>query len=315
MHTEENIKRRPRPLGLTQKSLEYQKEPTHENLVSLYNFVIHSWLLSNGKFGNQTLDTSSLSKVTGIPIDFIQTYMADQVINSKVWDKDRQKQLVNGLLGQQLAWTLEDRMEINQQVALLKQSQNGHYTPFVSAELGKALGLKINATNSMQSMIRMLMGGGTTNIFNMFAQQNNDNHVENTLTIEQARQIIQESGSILEDNTKEAKLLETRYDIKELPEVVATKQEGHDKDNYGSNFNVNQAELNQITDDYKGALEESDKEHHEMRREIEANIDPDAPDPEIELEEDQMYESNNGSMAQHFLNGSLPDLDSSNVLN
>lgn len=301
----ENIKRFPRPLGTTSLAVEYSLNPNDENRFRLYNHVVHQWLLSNGKFGGKYLDVNTLSQVTGIPTDYIQCFMRDQVMNSKIWDRDKQEELLNGLLGQTLAWALEDRLAIKSQVDLLRQSQNGHYTPFVSAELNKAIKMMLDSSTGLQSVIRTFMGGGTTNIFNMFNQQNNvDNHQENGISLEDAKRLIVESNSILNDKSKEAKLLETKYDLGALPEVVATKQDGIDNEDYGGNFNINQAELKEVTDDYKASIEASSKDRHEMRREIEQNIDPYEEDPEsyIELDDDQYKEPDDKSFASQFLN-------------
>ena len=300
-----NIKRFPRPLGTTSLAIEYSLTPSDENRFRLYNHVIHQWLLSNGKFGGKYMDVNTLSKITGIPTDYIQCFMRDQVMNSKIWDKDKQEELINGLLGQTLAWALEDRLAIKSQVDLLRQSQNGHYTPFVSAELNKAMKMMLDSSTGLQSVIRTFMGGGTTNIFNMFNQQNNvDNHQENGISLEEAKQLILESNVVLNDKSKEARFLETKYDLMALPEVVATKQEGIDNEDYGGSFNINQAELKEVTDDYKASIEASSKDRHEMRREIEQNIDPDEEDPEnyIELDDDQYKEPDNDSFASRFLN-------------
>lgn len=300
-----NIKRFPRPLGTTSLAIEYSLTPSDENKFRLYNHVIHQWLLSNGRFGGKYLDVNTLSQITGIPTDYIQCFMRDQVMNSKIWDKDKQEELINGLLGQTLAWALEDRLAIKSQVDLLRQSQNGHYTPFVSAELNKAMKMMLDSSTGLQSVIRTFMGGGTTNIFNMFNQQNNvDNHQEKGLSLEEAKQLILESNIVLNDKSKEAKLLETKYDLMALPEVVATKQEGINNEDYGGSFNINQAELKEVTDDYKASIEASSKDRHEMRREIEQNIDPDEEDPEnyIELDDDQYKEPDNDSFASRFLN-------------
>ena len=300
-----NIKRFPRPLGTTSLAIEYSLTPSDENRFRLYNHVIHQWLLSNGKFGGKYMDVNTLSQVTGIPTDYIQCFMRDQVMNSKIWDKDKQEELLNGLLGQTLAWALEDRLAIKAQVDLLRQSQNGHYTPFVSAELNKAMKMMLDSSTGLQSVIRTFMGGGTTNIFNMFNQQNNvDNHQENGISLEAAKQLILESNVVLNDKSKEARLLETKYDLMALPEVVATKQEGIDNEDYGGSFNINQAELKEVTDDYKASIEASSKDRHEMRREIEQNIDPDEEDPEnyIELDDDQYKEPDDQSFASRFLN-------------
>lgn len=300
-----NIKRFPRPLGTTSLAIEYSLTPSDENRFRLYNHVIHQWLLSNGKFGGKYMDVNTLSQVTGIPTDYIQCFMRDQVLNSKIWDKDKQEELLNGLLGQTLAWALEDRLAIKAQVDLLRQSQNGHYTPFVSAELNKAMKMMLDSSTGLQSVIRTFMGGGTTNIFNMFNQQNNvDNHQENGISLEAAKQLILESNVVLNDKSKEARLLETKYDLMALPEVVATKQEGIDNEDYGGSFNINQAELKEVTDDYKASIEASSKDRHEMRREIEQNIDLDEEDPEnyIELDDDQYKEPDDKSFASQFLN-------------
>ena len=300
-----NIKRFPRPLGTTSLAIEYSLTPSDENRFRLYNHVIHQWLLSNGKFGGKYMDVNTLSQVTGIPTDYIQCFMRDQVMNSKIWDKDKQEELLNGLLGQTLAWALEDRLAIKAQVDLLRQSQNGHYTPFVSAELNKAMKMMLDSSTGLQSVIRTFMGGGTTNIFNMFNQQNNvDNHQENGISLEAAKQLILESNVVLNDKSKEARLLETKYDLMALPEVVATKQEGIDNEDYGGSFNINQAELKEVTDDYKASIKASSKDRHEMRREIEQNIDLDEEDPEnyIELDDDQYKEPDNDSFASRFLN-------------
>lgn len=300
-----NIKRFPRPLGTTSLAIEYSLTPSDENRFRLYNHVIHQWLLSNGKFGGKYMDVNTLSQITGIPTDYIQCFMRDQVMNSKIWDKDKQEELINGLLGQTLAWALEDRLAIKSQVDLLRQSQNGHYTPFVSAELNKAMKMMLDSSTGLQSVIRTFMGGGTTNIFNMFNQQNNvDNHQENGISLEEAKQLILESNVVLNDKSKEARFLETKYDLMALPEVVATKQEGIDNEDYGGSFNINQAELKEVTDDYKASIEASSKDRHEMRREIEQNIDPDEEDPEsyIELNDDQYKEPDDQSFASKFLN-------------
>ena len=214
---------------------------------------------------------------------------------------DKQEELLNALLGEQLAWALEDRMEISHQLQILRDSQGGKYTPFISSEVNKTLKLKLESSTSLQSIIRNLTGGNTTNIFNQFNQQNNLN-TENTISIEEARTIVLESQKVL-TKTEEAKLLEDKYDINSLPEVVATKQEGVDTSKEG--LNLNKKELNQITDNYKAAMELSSKEHHELRREIEMRIDTDSYDPEMDryLEDDEILESEEDtSLAASFLN-------------
>lgn len=277
-----NRPRFPRPLGVTAMALEYQKSKDPSLLIKLRDYLINQWLMGNGVLCGVTYDINTFSRVTGIALDDIRVFMRDRLLTSRVWDKEKSDELLQALLGEQLAWALEDRMEISHQVNILRESQGGKYVPFVSAELGKALKLKLESSTSLQSIVRNLSGGGTTNIFAQFNQQNNMSQT-NSISIEEARQIVLESQKVI-DKTEEAKLLEARYDISGLPEVVATKQEGVDTSKEG--LNLNKEEILHITDNYKGAMEESSKVHHEMRREIEMRIDPDEEDPELDIYEE-----------------------------
>lgn len=289
-------------MGTTAMAAEYQKSQNLEDLQKVYNYIINHWLMGNGMLCGIMYDINTFSTKTGIDINYIRVFMRDRLLQSKLWDKERQEEMLQALLGEQVAWALEDRMEISHQVNILRESQGGHYTPFISAELNKALKMKLDSSTSLQSIIRTFMGGGTTNIFNQFGDtQNNQLNQNQGISIEEARKIILESQKIM-DKPQEAKLLADHYDLSSLPEVVATKQEGIDTTKEG--LTLNTAEMRQITDDYKGAMELSSREHHELRREIEANIDPGDPDPEMDiyLDEEQYEEKEPTSIAEQFLN-------------
>ena len=290
MAKEDKITRFPRPMGTTAMALEYQKTHEEEALIKVQNYLINQWLMGNGVLCGVTYDINSFSNRLGIDIEYVRVFMRDRLLSSRIWDKDKQEELLNALLGEQLAWALEDRMEISHQLQILRDSQGGKYTPFISSEVNKTLKLKLESST----------GGNTTNIFNQFNQQNNLN-AENTISIEEARTIVLESQKVLSKN-EEAKLLEEKYDINSLPEVVATKQEGVDTSKEG--LNLNKKELNQITDNYKAAMEVSSKEHHELRREIEMRIDPDEEDPEMDryLDEEIIEAEEVPSIASSFLN-------------
>jgi len=279
----------PRPMGLTAMSIEYQKTNDEGLLNKIYNYLISQWFMGSGTLCGISYDINGLSKRFNIDPVFIKTFIRDSVLNSRIWSSNNQQELLDGLLSEQLTWAIEDRMEVLQQVNILKESQNGKYTPFISAELNKALKLRLDSSASLQTIIKNLTGGGTTN--NIFNQFNNvDNHTEQNITIEQARSLIEESMSKLPQSDN-VKLLDTKYDIEALPVVVATDQTGIDtsKEGIGS---LNKVELNAIVDNYKGAIEVSSKEHHELRREIEENIDPDEEDPELDIYNEDPEEDN-----------------------
>lgn len=295
-----SIRRLPRPNGATALAAEayISGEPSIKK--SFIDFMINHWLLSNGNICNVQYDIYSLAKALNIQVEEIRLKMRDNLITSRIWDKDNQEKVLFGMMGELISWTLEDRMRINSQIDILTKSQKGKYTPFISAELNKALKLGLDSGASLQGVLSKFMGGGTTNIFNMF-QQNNDNSVNNTyVTTTEVLEMISEQATL--DKPEQAKLLETRYDLQALPEVVATRQEGVDISKEGLGGNINVTELNQITDNLKGARLVAEDDHHAMRREIEMNIDPDEDDPEIDIYDEYVEDTQDNFSISNYLN-------------
>ena len=189
-------------------------------------------------------------------------------------------EIADSLMGACIGWALEDRMEISQQLQILRDSQGGRYAPFITSEVNKAIGLKQQSTTSLQSLVRAVSGGGTVNIFNQQNNQfNNAAESEPVVTRDIAMEMIQkelaDKGGI-----KEIEYVENQYDFKELPVVVATKQEGNRGDKEG--LTLKKAELDSVTGDYHGALKAFEEDHHQIRREIEEGIDYEEIDPELE---------------------------------
>ena len=266
--------------------------------------MINQWLIGNMVLCGKRYDIGTFASSLGVSIDDIRVKMRDQVMNSRIWDKDAQEQIITGLMGTMMSWTIEDRMRVNNQIELLMASQGGRYTPFISAEVNKALKMGIDSTTSMQSMVQKFMGGsGTTNIFNMF-QQNNTQEVNNQyVTQAQVLDILTQEDKLL-DKPQEAKLLETRYDIGSLPEVVAVNQNGGLRAKESLGETINYVEMNNSLENLKEAVRHSEKDHHEMRREIEMKVDLDADDPELDQYEeidDRLPEEPEGFSAQNFL--------------
>lgn len=287
----------PRPFGITQLLHEYHKmDPGEEKdlmLNRIRNMILHQWSLNNGLICGITYSINQLSILLNVDPNYIQEYIRDKVINNRLWDIDKQQEILQGLMGTQLNWVWEDRMVIQQQLAILKESQGGKYTPFISAEVNKVLKLLLESSTSMQSLFRTLTGGGgTTN--NFFTQINNQqDNQPGGVTYEEALEIIEESQKSLpqRERISNAKFIEEKYDLSELPTVCALEQEGVDTSKEG--LNLNKTELAMVTDNYKGAIEASDTEfeeiqdeiekrfHHEHRRQEEIGEDLEADDPEL----------------------------------
>lgn len=273
------VPRFPRGLGITQLAIQ-ANAGDDEALKNLTKFVIHTWIVNNGKLWSRVYSVNELADFLKCEPSIIQMQMKQTFLDNGLFDRNKMDEIADSLMGACIGWALEDRMEISQQVQILRDSQGGRYAPFITAEVNKAIGLKQQSTTSLQSLVRAVSGGGTVNIFNQQNNQfNNTGESEPVLTRDIAMSMIQKE---LADNggIKELEYVENQYDFKELPVVVATKQEGNRGDKEG--LTLKKAELDSVTGDYHGALKAFEEDHHQIRREIEEGIDYEEIDPELE---------------------------------
>lgn len=273
------VPRFPRGLGITQLALQ-ANAGDDEALKNLTKFVIHTWIVNNGKLWSRVYSVNELADFLKCEPSIIQMQMKQAFLDNGLFDRNKMDEIADSLMGACIGWALEDRMEISQQLQILRDSQGGRYAPFITAEVNKAIGLKQQSTTSLQSLVRAVSGGGTVNIFNQQNNQfNNTGESELVLTRDIAMSMIQkelaDKGGI-----KEIEYVENQYDFKELPVVVATKQEGNRGDKEG--LTLKKAELDSVTGDYHGALKVFEEDHHQIRREIEEGIDYEEIDPELE---------------------------------
>lgn len=279
MKEQKIVPRFPRGMGVTQLALQ-ANAGDDEALKNLTKFIIHIWIVNHGKLWAKTYSVNELADFLKCEPAIIQMQMKQTFLDNGLFDRSKMNEIADSLMGACISWALEDRMEVSQQVQILRDSQGGRYAPFITSEVNKALGLKQQSTTSLQSLVRAVTGGGTVNIF---AQQNNQFNngaqEEQTLTRDEAMKMIQrelaDKGGI-----KEIEYVENQYDFKELPVVVATKQGGNRGEKEG--LTLKNGELDSITGDYHGALKVFDEDHHQIRREIEEGIAYEEVDPEIQ---------------------------------
>lgn len=279
MKEQKIVPRFPRGMGVTQLALQ-ANAGDDEALKNLTKFIIHTWIVNNGKLWAKVYSVNELADFLKCEPAIIQMQMKQTFLDNGLFDRSKMNEIADSLMGACISWVLEDRMEVSQQVQILRDSQGGRYAPFITSEVNKALGLKQQSTTSLQSLVRAVTGGGTVNIF---AQQNNQFNngaqEEQTLTRDEAMEMIQrelaDKGGI-----KEIEYVENQYDFKELPVVVATKQDGNIGEKEG--LTLKNGELDSVTGDYHGALKVFDEDHHQIRREIEEGIAYEEVDPEIQ---------------------------------
>ena len=236
--------RYPRIMGITPLMAEYHKTGDPDTLEKIKSYIINQWLLNNGRLSGKDFELLALAQFLNCSPEDIRIQMRDNFLSTKVWDKEHQEELLNHLMGTQLVWAMEDRMEVEKQLDLLKKSQGDKYKPFVTSEVNKVIGLKLNSSTNLQSLVRSISGGGSINIFNQVNTQQNNAY----LSKEEAFKMIEESNKPLLEGNKEVMYIQAHHDIESLPEVVATKQQGISESKENTNLNV--GELKEITDHY-----------------------------------------------------------------
>lgn len=262
-------------MGLSMLLNEYAKTKDVSVRDRAARLCIQNWMSTGGYLFGISLSLMELSEYLGIESTIIQDQMRSNMLNTKLWSKDGEvDELVANLIGTSLAWALEDRMEASGQLNLLKASQGGVYSPFISSEVNKALDIKQKSLNNFSGLVKNLTGGGSINIFN----NNQQSQEQVGIGLEEALNII--SGELKHvSRGEEVEYIETTYDLEQLPEVVARNQTGIDTSKEG--LTLNRAEIMQTVDNYKGAIKVSEEEHHAMRREWEQRLDTEEDDPEI----------------------------------
>lgn len=279
MKEQKIVPRFPRGLGITQLALQ-ANAGDDEALKNLTKFIVHTWIVNNGKLWSRVYSVNELADFLKCEPAIIQMQMEQTFLDNGLFDRNKMDEIADSLMGACIGWALEDRMEISQQLQILRDSQGGRYAPFITSEVNKAIGLKQQSTTSLQSLVRAVSGGGTVNIFNQQNNQfNNAGESEPVMTRDIAMAMIQKEIAD-KGGVKEIEYVENQYDFKELPIVVATKQEGNRGEKEG--LTLKKAELDSVTGDYHGALKAFEEDHHQIRREIEEGIDYEEVDPELE---------------------------------
>lgn len=265
----------PRPMGITNYMVEWHKTGEPQYWENIKKTMIQQWLLSNGVICGRDYTVSTLSNFLGCTEEDIRLQMRDNFLGTKIWDQENQKALVEALIGQQIIWNLEDRMAIDHQVSILQQAQAGKYKPFISAELQNMLRLKTTSTSNLMGVVKGLTQTGTINIFN---NDNSNNQQINIVTPDQVVDMVNENTKKLSQDQNIA-ALEARYNVLELPEVVATEQQGIDLSKEGVTKNIDMKDLDSILQTPSNQFKQN---KHVNRREIAMGVDQEQPDPELE---------------------------------
>lgn len=269
--TKEETVRIPRPWSLTQMMILYNQMDDSDERTELKskidNTIIMYWLMNNGDVFGYPMSIAELSRYAHIPIANINTAIQQRVMGSNMITEQNIQDMSKALISMGVQSMIEDRNDINFQIDILRRAQGGEYKPFVSAEVNKALKLKLDSTSQIANIMKALTGNNGGIIIN------NNNTLEQgdtvTVNIDDVNQTINEQVAVLfNDDKKRIEMAKGLYEVHNLgsmPNVDAVEQTDMDVEREGLYSAQRAVTLKLSTDDYKTHTEE-DKERKRKKR-------------------------------------------------
>ena len=98
----QNHQRVPRPMGITQLMKEYHKTNDKKLLDMVQTFIIQQWIINNGRVCGNNFSILELSKFLLCEPERIRRRMMEMLVETNLWDKEKQDKLMDSLIGQNL---------------------------------------------------------------------------------------------------------------------------------------------------------------------------------------------------------------------
>lgn len=224
------MKRIPRPIGTTELGRTNNRE-------LLYEHIINHYINTNFTYCQLPMNIEQLSYYIGIEPTMVNVQMVNKAkLQHQLLTQDGQKELAEGILNLSLSSVLSDRSTALQHLNILLTAQGQTYKPFISSEVTRALNTLIASTQGISNMVKTLSPGQGFNV------QINNQVTQNQLTVESALELIDSKGTVpLLEDPNAIQGLAIEYEIDDMPEVVATRQENYDTSKEGISFAASKA--------------------------------------------------------------------------
>ena len=250
----------PRPWSLTQMMVLYNQlddGPERADLkAKMDNVVIMYWSMNNGDVFGIPMSVAELSRYAHIPMETINLSIQKRLTGTSILTEENTQEISRALLNLGIQSMIEDRNDINYQVNILRNAQGGEYKPFISAEVNKALKLKLDSTSQIANMLKSTTGNGGIVINNNNEPKYGD---EVTINIDEVNQTINEQIAVLFNDDKKriemAKGLYETHGLAGMPNVNAIEQTDMDVEREGLDSAARAVELRLATDSYGRSIQ------------------------------------------------------------
>jgi len=254
--------RLPRPLGTTQPA---QNKKPIKRLKHIEKKFIEEYIDNDYIIHGHRMSLESFSMYTNIPMKRVQDGMIMRASNIDAnMEEGQMEGTLRAIISQLFRGTLADRATVLQQQSLLLMAQGGKYKPFITGEVNNGIKNLFGANDQILKTLKALLPN--SGFKDMAPSDSGLTQGTSTFTHDRALELIAEVGpKPLLESPDNIKLLEAQYDIKNMPEVLAHKQEGWDTSKEGLNFDdIDKIQMEAM---------EKQKEAHTDRRVHEEGLD------------------------------------------
>jgi hypothetical protein len=241
--TKDEYIRVPRTAGLTQMCRELNLLPntTQRKRIkdSIQRNILNRYITDGFRLNGQLVDLQYLSTYLQVPMTQIvrlvtryQTEMAQLT-----GEPGKVEETYRAVMALAINNCLVDRGQCMQQTELLREAQDGHYVPFLSPALNKSLDTQLNSNKALLDLMRTMTPASGVTINNNNQQANMAADGQKSIGPNEATKMIdasREGVTLLTDDDLQLRIYAKNVEDKQLPEIVATRQQGFNMKQYGT---------------------------------------------------------------------------------
>lgn len=205
---------------------------------SLQENILNRYIQDGFRLNGQTVDITYLAQYLGVPVTrVVKGITKHQVQLAGLTSPENIENTYRALIASTIGGALLDRGRVLEQVDTLKRAQGDSYVPFLSSALNNALKMAVDTHKPIIDLLRQLSPTPTTLVQNT-TQVAIDGQVEKYIGPNEAIQMIdghrEEGVNLLTDPEAQQDLHTIHLDGVDMPEVVATRQQGFNLKEYGA---------------------------------------------------------------------------------
>lgn len=223
------IQRVPRPKGytiaITTIHNTINKEKKLRQLERIKELTIEQWTLNSYQVNNETYSISKMAEYLGMGIEVVMQVMNKVLLKvANIFDNqedtNQRGQFARAQIFRSIFLSLENEALSKAQAELLIREQDGHYKPFLTSEVNRALGNLTQAQKPILDLLKLITDKDPTLLTGKLPE--NQNESVKYISTEQAIKLVRDNSASVIDNPQDTAAY---LDFTDLPNVDARTQD------------------------------------------------------------------------------------------